>query len=157
MPIDQPDTEAETEKVPHELQDLICFALHSVTSAMNRAYKPHLSELGLTYPQYIALTALWHEDEINVGDLCKRLMTETNTLTPLLQRLESQGHIKRVRDKTDERQVIIKLTTKGRELQSTQAKITSCIISDTGIDHNDLDNVVKLVSRMRDNLNKKRQ
>ena len=90
--------------LPKRAEELICFALYSASHAMNRSYQPHLSALALTYPQYIALVGLWEGDGITVGQLCERLFTETSTLTPVLKRLEKQGHIERRRGKHDERQ-----------------------------------------------------
>ena len=78
-------------ELPKRAEDLICFALYSANQAMNRSYQPHLSALGLTYPQYIALVGLWEGDGITVGQLCERLFTETSTLTPVLKRLEKRG------------------------------------------------------------------
>ncbi len=136
------------------LQDLICFALHSANHAMNRAYQPHLSALGLTYPQYITLTALWDEDGISVGALCEQLMTETNTLTPILKRLEKQGHVERRRSERDERKVLVHLTRSGRALQSEAPRITACIIDETGLPQDQLDTLIDTIAKLRDNLKK---
>lgn len=135
-----------------KVEELICFALYSANHAMNRAYKPHLTALGLTYPQYIALTALWEKDGITVGTLCERLMIETSTVTPVLKRLESQGHIERRRSTTDERQVFIHLTESGRDLQAMAPSITACIVDDTGVSPAKLATLVHAISAMRDSL-----
>ncbi len=92
------------------LDDQLCFAIYSANTAINRMYRPYLSKLGLTYPQYIALLALWETDDVTVGALGKRLYLDTNTLTPLLKRLEGMGHLTRTRDPRDERVVRIRLT-----------------------------------------------
>jgi DNA-binding MarR family transcriptional regulator len=135
-----------------DLHDLICFALHSTGSAMNRTYKPLLSKLGLTYPQYITLMVLWRKDMVSVGELCRELMTETSTLTPLLKRLEGLGHITRTRSAEDERRVVVKLTEQGRALQSRSPEVTRCVVGKTGMSDDQLSELVKAISTLRDNL-----
>ena len=136
------------------VEELICFALYSANHAMNKAYKPHLTALGLTYPQYIVLTALWDRDGITVGALCDRLLMETSTITPVLKRLEVQGHVTRRRGMEDERQVFVHLTQSGRALQAMAPKITACIIDDTGVPRAKLERLVRDISRMRDHLDR---
>lgn len=98
------------------LDDFLCFAVYSAGHAFNRLYRPLLDRLGLTYPQYLAMIALWETDDVTVGDLGRRLGLESSTLTPLLKRLQALGLIDRVRDSQDERQVRIRLTEAGRAL-----------------------------------------
>ena len=140
-----------------KVEDLICFALYSATSAINKAYAPHLARIELTYPQYITLSALWQhgahvEGAVTVGWLCQKLMTDTNTMTPILKRLEASGHIIRRKGKEDKRQVLITLTEKGKELRSEQAGITNCVVADTGLPEDELVRLVGTISKMRDNL-----
>ncbi len=92
------------------LEEQFCFAVYSTAHALNRAYKPLLDRLGVTYPQYLALLALWAEDGRSVGSLGEQLMLESSTLTPLLKRMETAGLLKRERNPEDERQVVIRLT-----------------------------------------------
>src|SRR5262245_29307261 len=99
-----------------KLSNFLCFAVYSANLAFGRAYKPILDPLGLTYTQYIALVALSDEDEQTVGVLGEKLFLESNTLTPILKKLESMGYIHRQRDPADERQVRVSLTTAGRRL-----------------------------------------
>ncbi len=139
------------------VEDLICFALYSATSAINKAYAPHLAQIELTYPQYITLSALWQhgtdgDGAVTVGWLCQKLMTDTNTMTPILKRLEASGHIIRRKGKEDKRQVLITLTEKGKELQVEQAGITKCVVADTGLPEDELVRLVGTISKMRDNL-----
>jgi DNA-binding MarR family transcriptional regulator len=96
-----------------KLNDFLCFAVYAAGHGFNRVYKPLLEPPGLTYPQYLVMTALWERDDQTVGALGERLPLESNTLTPLLKRLESQGRIRRVRDPRDERQVRVQLTDAG--------------------------------------------
>ncbi len=121
-----------------QLGDFICFSLYSANHAMNRIYKPLLAPLGLTYPQYLTMVALWEKDDQSVGEIGETLQLETNTLTPLLKRLEANGHIERKRSKSDERQVIVSLTKAGRELQAQSHDIAQCVFSATGLREDEL-------------------
>jgi DNA-binding MarR family transcriptional regulator len=116
---------------------MLCFALYSAGHAMQAAYKPLLEPLGLTYPQYLALAALWAKDGQTVGQIGTTLLLDSNTLTPLLKRLEQGGWITRQRDTGDERQVRITLTHAGRALQLEAAKVPLCFLDQTGltVDH----------------------
>jgi DNA-binding MarR family transcriptional regulator len=108
-----PDVAEETPK----LDDFLCFAIYSTNLAVNRVYKPLLDELGITYPQYIVLIALYDEDDQTVGGLGEKLFLDSSTLTPLLKRLEAMGHVTRQRDPQDERQVRVRLTPQGRSVR----------------------------------------
>ena len=99
------------------LSDFLCFAIYSANLAYGRAYKPILEELGLTYTQYIAIVALWENDNQTVSSLGEKLFLESNTLTPILKKLEGMGYLRRQRDPTDERQVLVNLTDAGRRLR----------------------------------------
>lgn len=116
------------------LDELLCFTVYSTNNLINRIYAPHLKQIGLTYPQYLVLTVLWEEDHLTVGEIGKKLYLETNTLTPLLKRIEAQGLITRTRSKQDERQVCISLTKAGRAKQKDSFCIPEAII-----DHIDYD------------------
>lgn len=112
-----------------ELDNQLCFALYSTSLAMTRVYKPLLDELGLTYPQYLAMLVLWERDGLMVSELGERLYLDSGTLTPLLKRLEVSGLITRIRAIEDERRVHITLTAAGRRLKTLAAKIPGCILS----------------------------
>lgn len=105
------------------LAELLCFAVYSANGAFNRAYKPLLDELGLTYPQYVVMLSLWEEDRLTVGRLGERVFLESNTLTPLLKRLEAAGLVARERDPKDERQVRVSLTEAGKALKGRAASV----------------------------------
>lgn len=135
------------------IENMICFAIYSASTAMNRAYQPYLSKLGLTYPQFITLSVLLHGDGATVGSLCRSLKMETNTLTPILQRLEKQELITRERGRKDERQVIVRLTTEGQSMMEKQQDIVNCIIADTDFDRSTLDDLIASTTELRDNLN----
>jgi MarR family transcriptional regulator, organic hydroperoxide resistance regulator len=112
-----------------ELDNQLCFALYSTSLAMTRVYKPLLDELGLTYPQYLAMLVLWERDGLMVSELGERLYLDSGTLTPLLKRLEASGLITRIRAVEDERRVHITLSAAGRKLKTKAAKIPGCILS----------------------------
>ncbi len=99
-----------------KLENQLCFRLYSASRLMMGAYHPHLDLLGITYPQYLVLLVLWEQDKQPVCDIGKRLMLDTNTMTPLLQRMEKAGLITRVRGKEDTRQRIVSLTERGKAL-----------------------------------------
>ena len=100
-----------------KLDNQLCFRLYSASRLMTQAYTPLLSEHGLTYPQYLVLMVLWEKDEQPVNDIAKRLLLETNTVTPLLKRMEAEGVVTRSRGREDARQIIVRLTQKGVDLQ----------------------------------------
>jgi len=122
-----------TRQDPLDLDEFICFAVYSANSAFNRAYKPILDALGLTYPQYIAMVALWQKDDQTVGEIGQRLLLESNTLTPLLKRLEAAGLVRRRRDSRDERLVRVALTDKGRALRQEAQSVPAAIGAASGL------------------------
>lgn len=99
-----------------KLENQFCFRLYSAARLMMGAYHPYLDPLGITYPQYLVLLVLWEQDKQPVCDIGKRLMLDTNTMTPLLQRMEKAGLITRTRGKEDTRQRIVSLTKQGKAL-----------------------------------------
>lgn len=111
-----------------KLDNQLCFALYSTSLAMTRLYKPLLDELGLTYPQYLALLVLWEQDGVTVSELGDRLSLDSGTLTPLLKRLEAAGLLSRLRDAADERRVLIRLTADGRKLKARAQRIPGCVL-----------------------------
>ena len=132
------------------LGDFLCFAIYSANLAFGRAYKPILEALGLTYPQYIAMVALWEEDDQTVGSLGEKMFLESNTLTPLLKKLEAMGYVRRRRDAADERQVVVSLTDAGRRLRERVS--SASLVKATGLGAEDFSKLQKSVVALRDNL-----
>ena len=99
------------------LDNQLCFRLYTASRLLTQAYHPLLSAKGLTYPQYLVLLVLWEKDAQPVNDIAKRLMLETNTVTPLLKRMEAEGILSRRKGEKDARQMIVSLTSKGKKLQ----------------------------------------
>lgn len=100
-----------------QLDNQICFRLYTATRLVVQAYTPILSELGITYPQYLVLMVLWEKNNQPVNDIAHRLLLETNTVTPLLQRMEKLGIVNRKKGETDKRQQIVSLTEKGKNME----------------------------------------
>ena len=106
-----------------QIDNQICFRLYTAARLVTQAYTPMLTELGITYPQYLVLLVLWEKDAQPVNDIAKRLFLETNTVTPLLQRMEKEGILVRRKGEKDARQMIVSLTDKGKELQTKLAEV----------------------------------
>ncbi len=121
---------------------------------MGRLYRPLLARFDLTYPQYLVLVALWQQDGRKVSDLGAELQLESNTLTPLLKRMEAAGLISRARNPQDERSVIVTLTDKGRALEGEAAGISNCILAAADADLVELaelrDRLHRLTARLRE-------
>ena len=110
-----------------KLENQLCFRLYAASRLVTQAYRPFLEELGITYPQYLVLLVLWEQDAQPVNDLARRLHLETNTVTPLLQRMEKEGLVTRKRGKEDGRQVIVSLTARSREMEDRAAGIPAAV------------------------------
>ena len=114
-------------KPQFKLDNQLCFRLYTASRLITQAYHPLLAAQGLTYPQYLVMMVLWEKDEQPVNDIAKRLLLVTNTVTPLLKRMEAEGFLTRTRGREDARQMIVKLTKKGRDLQETIADVPETI------------------------------
>ena len=99
------------------LDRLLCLDLYSTSRAVTKAYRPYLEKLGLTYPQYLVMTALWEQSPLGVKDLSAKLSLDSGTLSPLLKRLEAAKLVRRTRGTEDEREVAISLTTEGAAMR----------------------------------------
>lgn len=109
------------------LDNQLCFRLYTASRLLTQAYHPLLSGQGLTYPQYLVLLVLWEKDGQPVNDIARRLFLETNTVTPLLQRMEKEGILTREKGKKDARQMIVSLTRKGKALQEQLAEVPMAV------------------------------
>jgi DNA-binding MarR family transcriptional regulator len=137
---------------PLPLDDQLCYAIYSAGMAIQRVYKPLLDDLGLTYPQYLALNVLWREDKLTVGSIAERLALESSTLTPLLKRLEAAGLLRRTRSPANERQVVVALTDKGRELRSRAGCLADALLSSSGQSPAHLNQINRDVRELRDTI-----
>jgi DNA-binding MarR family transcriptional regulator len=128
------------------LDHQLCFALYSSSLAMTKLYRPLLDPLGLTYPQYLAMLVLWEADGITVSQLGERLLLDSGTLTPLLKRLEAGGLVKRLRDASDERRVLLQLTREGRALKRRALAVPAQVACASGCE---LDELAALTARLK--------
>lgn len=133
-----------------KLGDFLCFAIYSANLAFGKAYRPLLDRLGLTYTQYITLICLSEHDHQTVRELGQNLFLESNTLTPILKKLEEMGLVNRTRDLTDERQVVVSLTDSGRKLREKAAATN--LMRATGLSPQEFKSLQKAVAGLRDNL-----
>lgn len=115
------------------LEDQLCFALYAASRAVMAAYRARLSELELTYPQYLAMLAIWEADGRTVGELGRALDLDSGTLSPLLQRLVREGYIRKERSAADERTVRAYVTEKGAKLEGQVAAVREAVESSTGL------------------------
>jgi MarR family transcriptional regulator, organic hydroperoxide resistance regulator len=134
---------------PLELDDFLCFSIYATHLAFNRVYQPLLNEIDLTYPQFIAMILLWRRDGQNVGEIGEKLNLQSNTLTPMLKRLERLGYVTRRRNKEDERQVCIYLTDAGVTLRRHAAEIVRRVRIATGLADEGMKNLLDEVGALR--------
>jgi DNA-binding MarR family transcriptional regulator len=134
------------------LANFMCFAIYSTNLAYSRVYKPVLDELGLTYPQYLALIALWEEDQQTVKSLSEKLFLEPSTVTPMLKRLEAMGYVRRERDREDERNVRLGLTEAGRQLREKGFSYGEVTRKASGLAPEEFALLQKAIVKLRDNL-----
>jgi DNA-binding MarR family transcriptional regulator len=135
-----------------KLTDFLCFAIYSANLTFGKAYKPILDALGLTYTQYIVVIALYEEGNQTVGGLGEKLFLESNTLTPILKKLEGMGYVTRQRDSADERQVLVGLTAQGRALR--EQAYSADLSEACGLTLDEFGDTRDAVLKLRDNLAK---
>jgi DNA-binding MarR family transcriptional regulator len=131
------------------LDHQLCFALYATSLAMTKLYKPLLDPLGLTYPQYLVMLVLWQSDDITVSQLGEPLALDSGTLTPLLKRLESAGLLQRLRDTTDERRVLLRLTAAGDELKAGAVRVPQTVARASGCELGELSSLTARLHALR--------
>ena len=136
------------------LDSQLCFSLYGASMAISRTYKPMLDALGLTYPQYLVMSALWEQDDQTIGAIATRLALEPSTITPLVKRLEAAGFLTRHRNPADERQVNVRLTTSGEALHVKTGCLTEALLEKSGLKPADLIDLNARVQALRDALAK---
>ncbi len=134
------------------LADFLCFSIYSANLAFSRVYKPVLEQLGLTYPQYITLIALWEDDNQTVKGLSEKLFLEPSTMTPMLKRLEAMGYLTRTRGVEDERIVRVSLTEAGRRVREKGIPFSQVTMNATCLNPEEFGVLQKAISNLRDNL-----
>jgi DNA-binding MarR family transcriptional regulator len=135
---------------PPALDEQLCFALYGASMAVGRAYKPQLDALGITYPQYLVLSALWEVDGRNVGEIADRLSLEPSTVTPLVKRLVTAGLVTRERNPDDERQVLVRLTEEGQAMRDRTGCLAETLLAASGMSVEALSRLARDVRTLRD-------
>lgn len=138
--------------LPTRVDEMFCYGVYTASHAITRAYRRHLDPLGLTYPQYVVLTLLWEQDGQKVTELGTKMGMGTNTLTPLIKRLEGLGHVTRKRGEKDGREIYVALTPQGQALRDKAPAITACMIKDTGLPQAELETLNALTHRLTEGL-----
>ena len=140
-----------------KLSSQICFRLYSASRLVTQTYKPFLDRLGITYPQYLVLMVLWATDNQPVNDIAHKLLLETNTVTPLIQRMENMGLVIRTKGIVDTRQRIVSLTKEGKAMEKEAAKVPACMLehfADCGLKKEEVFRLVPLldevINRLKD-------
>ena len=129
------------------LADQLCFALYAATNAVTRTYRPFLNDLGLTYPQFLVMLVLWEHDARRLGEIADYLLLATHAVSPIIDRLEEAGLVRRVKDESDGRAVQVALTKAGKELEADAAQVQEEVRCRTFLDH---DEVVELRARLHE-------
>lgn len=143
-----------TEMSPLLLKNQVCFSLYSASNALIRSYRPLLSVLDLTYPQYLTMMVIWEKNGINVKDLGHDLHLDSGTLTPLLKRLEAKGFITRERSDEDERVRLVFLTTQGQQLKSQAESVPETIFCKSQLEIAELQQLKTSCEKLLANLQK---
>lgn len=128
-----------------KLGNQLCFRLYSAARLTMGAYHPYLDPMGITYPQYLVMLVLWEEDKQPVCDIAKKLLLDTNTVTPLLQRMEKAGFISRTKGKVDTRQRIVSLTKKGKALYEQAKPIPGRFLNNVALKTGELEDLLKII------------
>jgi MarR family transcriptional regulator, organic hydroperoxide resistance regulator len=131
-----------------KLGNQLCFPVYAASRLITREYQPYLDKLGITYPQYLVLMVLWETDGISVNEISQKLILNTNTVTPLLKRMESMGILRRQRSQSDERKVIVELTDKGRQLRNEAAEIPAKLASGLISGSMNIDELMELKAKL---------
>lgn len=131
-----------------KLEDQICFSLYVATREITKRYRPILSQLNLTYPQYLVLLVLWQKGPVSVTELGQYLYLDSGTLTPMIKRMEGAGHLIRKRSTDDERKVYVELTAQGKKLEEKASDIPSRIDAQSNLEPEELVELQKLLNKM---------
>ncbi|QHM77372.1 Organic hydroperoxide resistance transcriptional regulator [Mixta theicola] len=148
----KPQDDKKILSAPLLLDNQLCFALYSANLAMHKLYRQLLTQLELTYPQYLVMLVLWQRDDVTVSDIGERLFLDSATLTPLLKRLEAAGLVSRRRSRLDERQVVVTLSAAGRALREKALSIPESVLCAIDCDPEALQTLKAQLDRLRDNL-----
>lgn len=136
-----------------KLSNQLCFPVYAASRLITREYQPYLDKLGITYPQYLVLLVLWETDGITVNEIAQKLILNTNTITPLLKRMEQIGILSRKRFTSDERKVLIQLTEKGREMRLRAASIPEQLVQGLNQSSLSIEDLIRLRGQLNELVN----
>ena len=137
---------------PPRLAEHLCFNLYSTSLKMTQLYKPMLAELKLTYPQYLVMVVLWEQEGLGIGELATRLEQDPGSITPIVKRLEAEGYLVRNRDPKDERNRIVTLTGKGRDLRAAGVEVSQKIASACQLKLSEVHQMMDILTKLGRNL-----
>lgn len=137
-----------------KLENQLCFPLYAASRLVTKCYQPVLDSLGITYPQYLVLMVLWENDSVSLTLLSQKLMLQSNTLTPLLKRMQETGLVERVRSLKDERSIVISLTEKGRSLKEKAPVLRAQLGDNLGVNIGEINQLKNLLDKLIQNLGK---
>lgn len=132
----------------YKLEDQLCFPLYAASRLVTKCYQPVLDDIGITYPQYLVLIVLWENDGIPLSTLSEKLKLQSNTLTPLLKRMQEMQLLERIRSEKDERSLVITLTQKGRDIRSQAPRLHKQMAENLGITEDEVDQLKTILDKM---------
>ena len=136
-----------------KLENQLCFSLYAASRLVTKCYQPVLDELGLTYPQYLVMLVLWESDGVSLTTVSQRLQLQSNTLTPLLKRMQELKLLSRVRSGSDERSIVISLTEKGKALKAKAPKMVNQLKENAKLSMDEVLQLQASLHKLIDNLN----
>ena len=131
-----------------KLDSQLCFPLYACSRKIVKMYHPYLSELGLTYTQYITMLVLWERQKLSAKELGTKLYLDSGTLTPVLKSLEKKGLIGRYRSEEDERVLVVELTEEGLALREQALKIPYQLKACLNLDHEEAYQLYQMLGRL---------
>ena len=138
-----------------KLDNQLCFPLYTASRLVIQRYQPMLKDLDLTYPQYLVLMVLWEKDEVNLSAIAEKLQLQSNTLTPLLKRLQQRGFLDRKRSESDERNIVITLTDQGKKLKDQACNVPELLSEQLPLSAEEAKELYRILYKMIDKMNKK--
>lgn len=133
-----------------KLDNQICFPVYAASRLIIREYQPYLDKLGITYPQYLVMLVLWENDGMPVNDIAQKLILNTNTVTPLLKRMETMGLISRIRSEEDERKVIVRLTANGSVMKEDASHIPFSLMAGISPEEVNVEELIGLKNKLQE-------
>jgi DNA-binding MarR family transcriptional regulator len=137
---------------PPTLDQHLCFLVYNTSLKMTQTYKPLLTALNLTYPQYLVMVVLWEEDGLGLKDVAERLQQDSGSVTPVVKRLEAEGYLTRDRAPRDERNRVLKLTAAGQALRAAALKVSQDFAAECQVSHEEVATLMVTLGKLNRNL-----